>query len=188
MNKELENKIRQALEQGRAIDEVRTELVSQGFMEEDIVEAIQNVKGPQRSKDEKINNRLLTAKEIFDRIGYGFASVQFINILFNLAGAGFFLIGVINGLKTVLSLIISSFLQEYVKIKQISKKFMSKAGILFGISFLFIALAVVIKSLALFSVALLVGSIGVVTYGDLYSRLVEQALKKEKMSKFLLRI
>jgi MFS family permease len=65
---------------------------------------------------------------------------------------------------------------------------MSKAGILFGISFLFIALAVVAKSLALFSIALLVGSIGVVTYGDLYNQLVEETIKKEKMSKFLLRI
>jgi hypothetical protein len=65
---------------------------------------------------------------------------------------------------------------------------MSRAGILFGISFLFIAMAVVMKSLLLFSLALLIGSLGVVTYGDLYNQLVEQTLKKEKMSKFLLRI
>nr|MCK4929746.1 hypothetical protein [Nanoarchaeota archaeon] len=160
----------------------------QGFLEEEVIEAIQKVRGAERSKDEKENIKLLTFKEVLDRVGYGFASVQFINILFYLTGAGFFLIGVINGLKAILSLIISSFLQEYSKIKAVSKKFMSKAGILFGISFLFIAMAIVIKSVPLFAVALLAGSIGVVTYGDLYNKLVEQTLKKEKMSKFLLRI
>jgi len=188
MNKELDDKIRQAFTEGRVIDEVRTELVSQGFMEDEVVDAIQNIKTPERSKDEKRNIKLLTVKEIFDRIGYGFASIQFINILFYLTGAGFFLIGVINGLKTIFSLLISSFLQEYSKVREISKKFMSKAGVIFGISFLFIAMAVVIKSLALFSLALLIGSIGVVTYGDLYNQLVERTIKKEKMSKFLLRI
>ena len=188
MSKELEDKIIRAFEQERTSDDIKTELTSQGYLEEEVIEAIQNIKGPSQSKDEKINNKLLTVKEIFDRIGYGFASVQFINILFYLTGAGFFLIGIINGLKTILSLIISLFLQEYAKVKNISKKFMSKAGILFGVSFLFIAMAVVIKSLPLFSLALLIGSVGVVTYGDLYSQLVENAIKKEKMSKFLLRM
>jgi len=188
MNKELEDKIKQAFEASRAIDDIRTDLVSQGFLEDEIVEAIHDIRGPEKDKDAKSNNTLLSAKEAFDRIGYGFSSVQFINILFYLTGAGFLLIGIINGLKTILSLIISSFLQEYAKVRQISKKFMSKAGILFGISFLFIAMAVVIRSLWLFSVALLIGSIGVVTYGDLYNQLVEQTLKKEKRGKFLLRV
>jgi len=188
MTKELLEKVRQAFEEERAIDDVRTALVSQGFLEEEVIEVIQKVKGAQRSKDDKRNIKLLTIKEVLDRIGYGFASVQFINILFYLTGAGFFLIGVINGLKTIFSLIISSFLQEYSKFRSVSKKFMSKAGILFGISFLFIAMAVVIKSLPLFSLALLIGSVGVVTYGDLYNQLVEQTIKKEKMSRFLLRI
>jgi len=185
---EIEDRVRRAFEQERAIDDVKTELVSQGFLEDEVVSAIQSIKGPEKSKEARSNNNLLTAKEVFDRIGYGFSSVQFVNILFSLTGAGYFLIGIVNGLKTIFSLIISSFLQEYAKVKPISKKFMSKAGMLFGFSFLFIAIAVVIKSLALFSVALLLGSIGVVTYGDLYTQLVEQTLKKEKMGKFLIRI
>nr|MCK4930437.1 hypothetical protein [Nanoarchaeota archaeon] len=170
MSKELLEKVRQAFEQGKAVDDVKAELVSQGFLEEEVFEAIQKIRGAERTKDEKKNIKLLTFKEVLDRVGYGFASVQFINILFYLTGAGFFLIGVINGLKAILSLIISSFLQEYSKIKAVSKKFMSKAGILFGISFLFIAMAIVIKSVPLFAVALLAGSIGVVTYGDLYNK------------------
>jgi hypothetical protein len=188
MRKELEDKIKKAFEEERAIDDIRTELISQGFMEEEVVETLQRIHGPERSREDQINNRLLTVKEIFDRIGYGFGSVQFINILFYMTGAGFFLIGVVNGLKTIFSLIISSSLQEYSKARTIGKRFMSKAGILFGLSFLFISLAVVIQSWALFSLSLLVGSVGVVTYGDLYNKLVEETLKKEKMSRFLLRI
>ncbi|MBN2053151.1 MFS transporter [Candidatus Woesearchaeota archaeon] len=188
MNRELEPKVKEALQKGQSIDNIKTALVSQGFLEDEVAEAIQSIKGPEQNKEEKTNNLLLSVKEVLDRIGYGFSSVQFINILFYLTGAGFFLIGIINGLKTILSLIISSFLQEYAKARSISKKFMSNAGILFGISFLVIAAAIVIKSLLLFSIALLVGSIGVVTYGDLYNKLVEQTLKKEKMGKFLLKI
>ncbi|KYK25933.1 hypothetical protein AYK26_01495 [Euryarchaeota archaeon SM23-78] len=194
MSKELLEKVRQAFEEKRTIDDVRSDLVSRGFLEEEVMDAIQRFKGTERSQYEKKNIRLFTIKEILDRVGYGFASVQFINILFYLTGAGFFLIGIINGLKTILSLVISSFLQEYSRAREISKRFMSKAGILFGISFLFIAFAIAIRnslpqlSLPLFSVALLVGSVGVVTYGDLYNQLVERTLKKEKMSRFLLRI
>ena len=182
------DRVRKAFNEGRTIDDVRAELVGHGFLEEDVIEAIQRIKGAERSQDDKKNIKLLTIKEIFDRMGYGFAPVQFINILFYSIGAGFFLIGIVNGLKTILSLLISSFLQEYSKVSRVSKKFMSKAGILFGLSFLFIAMAVVAESLPLFAVALLIGSIGIVTYGDLYNQLVEQTIKKEKMSRFLLGI
>ncbi|MBW2990252.1 hypothetical protein KY348_00955 [Candidatus Woesearchaeota archaeon] len=188
MSREVLEKVKQALKENKSVYEIRADLVSQGFMEEEVIEVIQKVKGAETGRDDKKNIRLLTIKEVLDRVGYGFAPTQFINILFYLTGAGFFLIGIVNGLKAILSLIISSFIQEYSKLKDISRKFLSKAGILFGISFLFIAFAIVIKSLFLFSAALLIGSIGVVTYGDLYNRLVEKTLKKEKMSKFLLRI
>jgi len=188
MNQELLEKVRKGLAAGAGGDALKAELVGQGFLEDEVVDAIQEISGVSRSADEKKNIRLFTIKEIFDRIGYGFSSVQFINILFYLTGAGFLLVGVINGLKTIISLFISSFLHEYSKIRSVSKKFMSKAGILFGISFLIIAVAIVTKSLLLFSIALLAGSIGVVSYGDLYSKLSDQLLKREKLSKFLLGI
>jgi len=188
MNKKLIETIRTALEHEITIDEVRSDLVSQGYMEEEVLDAIQVIKSSQRSSEDKKLIRLFTFKEIFDRIGYGFASIQFINVLFYLTGAGFLVIGLINGLKTIISLLLSSFLKEYSKFRPVSKKFMSKSGILFGISFLFIAMAVSIKSVPLFAAALLVGSIGVVTYGDLYNKVMDATLKKEKMSKFLLGI
>jgi hypothetical protein len=188
MNQELSDKIRKGLEEERAIDDIRTSLVSQGFLEDEVMDAIQEIHFVQKSSDDKRKIKLFTLKEVFDRVGYGFASIQFINILFYLTGAGFFLIGLINGLKTILSILISSFLQEYSKVRRVSIKFISYSGILFGLSFLFIAMAAVIKSPMIFSIALLIGSLGVVTYGDLYTRLTEEHLKKEKLGKFFLRI
>jgi hypothetical protein len=188
MNSELLSRVKRGIELGRESDELKRELVGQGFIEEDIVEAIHDVRGFERSIDEKRNVRIFTFKEVFDRVGYGFASIQFVNILFYTIGANFLVIGLLNGLRSVLALILSSFLQEYSKVRQVTSKFMSKAGVLFGLSFLFIAMAVTIRSVPLFSVALLIGAVGVVTYGDLYERLAETHLKKEKLSKFLLNI
>lgn len=188
MSSELVEKIKRGFAGGRVADELKDELVSQGFLEDEVMDAMREIHGVERTAEDKRNVRLFTFKEVFDRVGYGFASVQFINILFYMTGAGFFLIGLVNGLKNILSLLLSSFIQEYAKTRHVGTKFMSKAGILFGLSFLFIAMAVSIRSVPLFSAALLIGAIGVVTYGDLYERLAESHLKKEKLSRFLLNI
>ncbi|MBN2142361.1 MFS transporter [Candidatus Woesearchaeota archaeon] len=188
MGSELFDKIKKGLDSGKSPDMLKSELVDQGFIEDEVLDIIHEINGVERSAEDKRNVKIFTFKEVFDRVGYGFASVQFINILFSITGAGFFLIGLMNGLKNILSLLLSSFLQEYARVKPVSTKFMSKAGVLFGLSFLFIAMAVSIRSVPLFSVALLVGAVGVITYGDLYERLAEVHLKKEKLSRFLLNI
>jgi hypothetical protein len=188
MNRELLEKVKRGTDQGKSSDALRSELVNQGFIDDEVVEAIQEIRGAERTGDEKKNIKIFTFKEVFDRVGYGFASTQFINILFYMIGAGYFVIGLVNGLKTILSIILSSFLQEYSKVKNIGISFISKAGILFGLSFLFMAMSITIKSVPMFAASLLVGAIGVVTYGDLYERLAAQYLKREKLSKFLLNI
>jgi hypothetical protein len=185
MNKELFQRAKKSIDSGKSSQEVQSDLTSQGFIEDEVAEVIQQIKGAEVSDEDKKNMRIFTFKEIFDRIGYGFASTQFINILFYLIGAGFFVIGAINGLKTVISIVISSVMQEYARSRKVSINFLSKSGVLFGLSFLFIAMAITIKSVPLFSLALLVGAVGVVTYGDLYERLAEEHLKKEKLGRFL---
>jgi hypothetical protein len=188
MNSELVERVKRGIGSGRTSVDIQSELVSQGFIEDEVQEAIQSIRGLERSVEDKQNIRVFTFKEVFDRVGYGFASIQFVNILFYLIGANFFIIGLVNGLKAILSLWLSSVLQEYAKVKQITTKFMSKAGILFGFSFLLLAAAITTRSVALFSFAVLLGAVGVVTYGDLYERLAEIYLKKEKLGKFLLNI
>ena len=188
MDKELLDKVKRGIDAGRPSEDIKADLTSQGFMEDEVMEALHDLRGFERSSEEKRDIRLFTFKEVFDRVGYGFSSVQFVNILFYSIGANYFLIGIINGLKAILSILFSSFLQEYANLRQVSTKFLSKAGVLFGFSFIFIAMAITMRSIPLFSAAILIGAIGVVSYGDLYEQLTERHLKKEKLGKFLLNI
>jgi len=147
------------------------------------------------SKEMQDNKRAIESKKIkqfffkdfFDRVSYGFSSQQFINILFFQTGASYFVIGTINGLRVILSVIIAAFLSEYSKTRQISKRFIGTTGIIFGFSLLFIAMARFLHSVPLFALALLIGSIGAVSYGELYQRLFRDTVKKER-SKLLMNI
>jgi MFS family permease len=188
MDELLLERIKNAFDNGQSIEEVKSSFMEQGYLEDDVIEAISRVKKKHNSGADSRNNSIFTSKEVLDRIGYGFANTQFINILFFITGAGLFLIGLINGLKSIISLLLTSFVESYSQTRKISKGFISAGGIIFGLSFLFIAMSVVAKSPLLFSISLLLGSIGVVTYGDLYTSFIRNNLKKEKMGKFLLQV
>ncbi len=137
------------------------------------------------TQNKKKLNNLFSLKELFDRVGFGLTAHQFINIFFFVIGAPTFLVGLINGLKEALSLMFSSFLRMYTRLKQINLKTMTRAGLIFGFSFLFMGLAIKTKNLSLFSVSLLVSGLGIVTYGELYACLLDSSLKPEKRSFFL---
>ena len=125
-------------------------------------------------KDPKGKSFSLIAKEIFDRVGFGFGSQQFVNILFFLTGASFLVIGLVNGARVVLGTLISILIEQYSKINGVGKKFIGMAGILFGFSFLLIGTAIFLRSIVLFSAALLLGSISIVPYGEFYQKLVKE--------------
>ncbi len=133
-------------------------------------------------------NRRFTAKELLDRIGYGFGASQFITILFFLTGATPLLVGFINGFKDVLASLFSSFLQEFSKVNSLSKRFISSAGILFGFSLIGIVLAIRMSSPWTYAIALLVGSFGIVAYGERHHRIINASLRHERKSLFLKRI
>lgn len=136
----------------------------------------------------KKHNNIFSLKEVFERVGYGFVTPQFINILFFHTGAGLFLIGLMYGIKNLLSALISSITNLYSRHHKIDIKWISIGGIVFGFSFLFMALARVIRSTTMFAIALLVGAIGIVTYGDIYKKIYDSVLSYEKRNKFLKRI
>jgi len=191
MEDELVELIKEELVDHVPISEVRDNLLEKGYSAEDIDDAIGHVTEKVRdlhSSEKNKLTRIFTIKEIFDRIGYGMGSQQFINILFLHTGASIFLIGLFNGLKAIISIILTSFLQEYSKLRTIGKNLISFSGILFGFSFLFIALARSIRSVPLFTFAFLIGSLGVVSYGDLFNNLIWSRIKKENLSHFLLKI
>lgn len=188
---ELLELIEEEVTNSHSVQEIKQKFVDKGYLEEDIDAAMDKLSELMHRRGltkTKKNVQIFTSKELLDRIGFGFASHQFINILFMLSGAGLFFIGVFNGLKSIISVVLSSMTHEYTKVHDIHKKFISKTGIVFGFSYLFIAWAISIESPWLFAVALLVGSLGVVTYGDVFQQLMDKSLKKEKRNHFLAKI
>lgn len=171
--------------------DIKRRLVKKGFMESDIDRAIERVSAKMRldsqtSASKKV--KLFAWKEIFDRVGYGFVSHPFLNILFWFSGASYFLIGLINGLRNVLSLVFSSFLKEFTNVHYLKKNFISRAGIFYGFSFLILSFAVVLRAPWLYAIAFLAGSLGVVVHGELYVKFLKSNLKREKMGGFLSKI
>lgn len=188
---DLVEEIKKRLDTGLGVEEVRIELISKGFLEADIDSAISKVS----SSIEKAKKRATAStaakflvKELFDRAGYGLGSQQFINVLFFQTGASLFMIGSINGVKTFLSIIISWLMKQYSNIRKVTIKLIGRAGIIFGFSFLFMAIARFLHLKWVFALALLLGSIGAVSYGDLYQKLFKESLKKEKRGHLLEKI
>ncbi|MGV8150954.1 MAG: MFS transporter [Candidatus Woesearchaeota archaeon] len=180
----LQDEIRRELEKSHSINEVKNNLIKRGYLESDI-ESILGDSLKSKSNERSKNDNLLTIKELFDRIGYGFASQQFINILFMLSGASLFLIGFTNSIKTVATTLLSGLINELKKVKYIGKTFISSSGIIYGFSFFGMTLALVLKNPLLFAVSLLIGSLGIIAHGDLFLEFSRLILKHEKRSEFL---
>lgn len=191
MEKRLVDLVRKGFNQNQTIEEIKHSLMSKGYLENDIVaalnEASKHIKTEQVEKKQSLSNIFLT-KEIFDRIGYGFGSEQFINILFFNTGASYFLIGIINGIKAIFSIFLSTFLTKYTETKTLNKKTIAKYGIVFGFSFLGIAFARFTHNLPLFIFSALLGTLTVVSHGSMYQQLIGDILKKEKRSTSLRKI
>lgn len=184
----LTNVIEEDMLNDHSLDEIKKNLVAQGLSDKEINRHLDtsynNFLSASKSKYTRLNS-LFSIKEVFDRLGYGFAAHQFITILFFISGAGPFLVGIVNGLRDIFSSVASAFIQEYSEVKTFGKNTISTAGMVFGFSFLIIALAMRLRSLLLFSVALIIGSVGIVVYGELYNRLLEEDIQHEKRSRFL---
>lgn len=180
---ELTEEAKKGVEEENSLEKIKLQLTEKGHLSSDIEKAISTYSKKTQSSKRNIESKKIRKfffKEFFDRISYGFGSQQFINILFFQTGASYFVIGVINGLRVILSVILTSFLGEYSKVRQISKRFIGTTGIIFGFSFIFMAMARFLHSVPLFALALLIGSIGAVSYGELYQNMFKYALKKER--------
>lgn len=204
MNSEVRKVVEGELIDHPSADELRVRLIERGLSEDDVRGAMNEFADSLSNTGDKTLNRhrkLFSAKEVLDRVGYGFGTQQFVNILFYqtalLAGLGqfaFFFVGFFNGLKSLFSVTISAMLQEYQQLHQIPKRFIKWGGIIFGFSFLFMAFARAYVGIApkvmllLFGFSMLIGSIGVVSYGDLYNQLLQQTIRKERRGAFLGRI
>ena len=158
------------------LEEIKKKLAKRGYEAKEINQAVDKAVeslAADKKEQEAENPKPFILKEIFDKIGYGFGSQQFVNILFFLTGASFFVVGIVNGAKVILSTLISIFIEDYSKVRSISKKLMGKFAIIFGFTFLLISAAIFLKSPILFAFAILLGSISVVPYGYFYQKLIK---------------
>jgi hypothetical protein len=180
----LHEEIKSELEKSHSISEIKNNLMKRGYLEEDIDSSLSE-RMKSKSAEHTRNDSILTIKELFDRIGYGFASQQFINILFMLSGASFFLIGFTNAAKTALLSLFSGAIVELRKIKYIGKALISTSGVVYGFSFFGMTMALVMKNPLLFAASLIIGSLGIIAHGDLFLEYSKSLLKHEKRSDFL---
>jgi len=165
------------------IKKTGSESIKENYLDSDVKKTINNYSNETQVNKKDIGSKKIKKfflKEFFDRISYGFGSQQFINILFFQTGASYLVIGIINGLRLILSVIITSFLDEYSKVRQINKRFIGITGMIFGLSLIFMAMARFFNSVLLFAFALLIGSAGAVSYGGLYQKTFMNAIKKER--------
>lgn len=191
MEKRLEEEVQRRFKEHESPARIRAALIDGGYPEHEVDEALKEQTNRRLdgldSRDRR-NSRLFAAREFIDRFGYGAAAPQFINILFSFTGASLFLIGLFNGLRTVVSMLITSVLQEYARVHRVSKGLISAAGVLFGFSFFLMAFSVLAGNPWLFAAAMLTGAVGVVAYGDLYNKFVLETLRREKMGGVLRRM
>ncbi|MFC1648191.1 MFS transporter [Nanoarchaeota archaeon] len=186
MGEDLLELVKKEVTIGTSPEKVKELMLHKGFLETDIQDALSKAEAETAEyRETKHLVKVFSWKEMFDRVGYGFVPQQFINILFFLTGAGFFWLGIINGARSVISTVLSSMFQEYSKKRQLRKRIISCSGYLYGFSFFGMAAATLLKSVPLFAASLLIGSIGVVSHGDLYQSLKKRQLKREKMNRFL---
>jgi MFS family permease len=180
---DLEKEVRDIFGTTKNPESIEQQLLQKGYIKEEIDKAINSVSGnilSEQKDKHQIAARKFFIKEIFDRIGYGFGSEQYINILFLLSGAPYFLIAIVNGIKSILSSFLSSFIRDYIGDKGTSKRLLSYSGMAFGLSFILMAIATFIGSVWLFVASLLFGVVGVVAYGEFYQYMLKNTLRVEK--------
>jgi hypothetical protein len=180
----LDEEVKKELGRSTSINEIKTNLIHRGYIEEDVEQAL-NKLVKIKSEESTRNDKILSTKEFLDRIGYGFANQQFINILFMLSGAPLFMIGFLNAIKNSATSFLAGFMHEYSRSKNISKGFISSSGIIYGLSFLGMTIAIIAKNPWIFAFSILLGTLGIMAHGDPYTTFANSLLRSEKRRNFL---
>ncbi|MAG08546.1 hypothetical protein CMO89_03670 [Candidatus Woesearchaeota archaeon] len=179
----LEKEVKERLANNQSIEKIRLDLISQGYLESDVNMAVSSVSGFIAQKEGKENSRLVAKaffKDLFDRLGFGFGSQQYINILFFLSGASLFLIGIVNGIRVLLIALLNPLVEEWARVKKLGNSFIALNGFLFAASFVLVIIARYLNNIPLFIAAFIVGAITLVVFGNSYSKLLKQNLRPEK--------
>ncbi|MBI4440606.1 MFS transporter [Candidatus Woesearchaeota archaeon] len=161
-------------------------LVRSGYEEAHVKKVIAVLNTTEKTLEKKEDDeqkliRKFMAKEVLDKIAFGFGSQQFTNILFSQTGASYFLIGLVNGLNVVIGLFMSLVLREYLRMRDVSRNLIISSGFIFGLLFFLLALSRYYGSPLLFILCFLLTGVGVVFLGDIYVKEYAESLKKERI-------
>jgi len=182
MNNEILEEIKKELQENQDIEEIRTKLISKGYQENDVDEAITSASAQilSQKKSSRAGTGKYYIKTFFDRTGFGFGSRQYVNILFNQIGASIFLVGLINGIKAILSVIISSIVRERLKQQEVKRSIVALSEVFLGLSFVLMIVAFYFKSLYLFIAGMLLFGIFFAYYNDLFNRIFKKRLQEDR--------
>ncbi len=134
--------------------------------------------------DLKKNNLLIKYKILLDKLGAGFSSIQFLNILLSFTGISYFIIGIVNAAKSAINTITSSVVKKQVERGKFSTDVMIVSGIFFGLSFFIIAVGIAFGLKWAFIFGLLIGGFFFVIHGDMFQIFLNKYLRKLKPGLF----
>lgn len=194
MKKEMVDLVNSMLDKGLSVDEVRLKLLEQGYMEHDVNKAISKDHAHHNAKQknaQKIHNHRFAGKELFDRIGFGLISQQFLNIFLFILGGSYFVIGIVTGARVILTNLTSSGLKTHMRAFHHLKRSTILWGFLFvislGLLYYTYEISLSSNSYWAFAFALIFSALTLVVYGDSYQRLFKENLIEEKKNFFLKR-
>ncbi len=120
--------------------------------------------------EESSNKTIYTyaGKEIFEKLGSGLVSEQYLNVLLSQIGASYFLIGIFHGLKDMFSIFTSIFLRESLRIRNPDKWMIDIAGILLGASYLTAAIGFYFSEQWIVGIALIIAGVLLTFLGHTY--------------------
>ncbi|MBS1266674.1 MAG: hypothetical protein MAG795_00642 [Candidatus Woesearchaeota archaeon] len=181
----LQEEVKQWLDSGVSIEIIEQRLGERGILERDVDKVLSKIMKKVKRNTKKDHTRVLFFKELFDRIAYGIGSHQFVNVIFMLSGASYFLIGITDGIREIISSFFGSYLNHYSAKHWVSRKIIGITGILFGFCFVLMGIARYLKSTWMFMFAILMATIGVVGHGEFYSRLQKRVPKEKGWAKYM---
>lgn len=181
----IKDHIKKRLDEKKKPDIIKYELLSKGFLEYDVDKAIKKHTG--QSTREHVVERFVF-KELFYKLSSGFGSDQFIYIFLFLLTGSYFILGLGVGITVVLSLLLSLFLNDYFKVRKVTKTMISLIGLVICICFIAIAFAIFYEIWLIIIIAIIVLGLGNVFLGEVYSNAFSKEVENKTESFWLTRI
>ncbi len=174
--------IKKRLGEKKKPEVIKYELLAKGFLEADVDKAVKKYSG-ESTKSYVVEKFVL--REFFFKLSSGFGNDQFIYIFIYLLTSSYLILGLSVGFSVILSLLASFLLQDYFKIKKITKTAVVLIGVAMTVCYVFIGLGVFYELGILVIAFMLILSLLNVLLGEVYSKTYGQK-SEERTESFLL--